>query len=397
MKNMLKKYNQEHLIKYYDLLDDIKKEKFIEDINKIDFEFLNKLIQEETSEEKIEEIKPIKPVLRENLTNIKELENIGKEIVEKKEFALITMAGGQGTRLGFNGPKGKFKICDKSLFEIISETIKGKNIPWLIMTSEENHDETEMFFKENNNFGIEKVVLFKQKMLPLTNEEGKILIGENGFIKFGADGSGGVFNALYKNNLIEFLEENNIKWTFINGIDNCLTNPVDYLLLGLAASNNLELACKSIIKANPNEKVGVFCYINNLPSVIEYINLAEDMSTEKNENGEYKYFDAHVLSNLLSISLLKKIENKPLTFYKAHKKNNYMDELGNIIISTKPNSYKYESFFFDGFKYTNDFLVLRVSREDEFAPLKNSDESLVDCPRTATQLYINYKNKKKDV
>lgn len=396
MKEKLEQYNQEHLLIFMDMLSGDKKEKFMQQLESINFEFLDKLFEEDTSLDSYENITPVNPIIKSDIKNIKHFENIGEKLVSDGKFALITMAGGQGSRLGFNGPKGKFVLKDKSLFEIFADKIRDYNISWFIMTSEENHDETEAFFKENNNFGLKEVILFKQNMIPLVDEEGKILIGKDGLIKFGADGSGGLYNALDNNNLIKLLEEKDIKYVFINGVDNCLTNPVDFSLLGLVDEKGYSLASKSVVKDYPEEKVGVLCYKDNKPFVIEYINLDENLRYLKDKNDKFMYYDAHVLANLMSVDLLKKISDKPLKYYKAHKKCDYLNLDGQVIIPDSPNAYKYECFAFDAFTYADDILILRVNREDEFAPLKNSDETGVDCPKTALELFENYNKRKKD-
>lgn len=396
MKEKLSKYNQEHLILYYDKLSNEQKEKFEKDINSINFEFLNELIKNDNQGNVLNNISPIKSVDKSDLLKENKYELIGKKLVENGKLALITMAGGQGTRLGFNGPKGCYILKDKSLFEIFADKIKNYNIPWLIMTSEENDKETRDFFEINNNFNLENVIFFKQRMLPVVDESGKILVSETGFIKMGADGSGGVYNALKENNLIYYLEKIGVKYVFINGVDNCLTNPVDFHFLGMAEDQDYHLACKSVEKSNPEEKVGVFCYNNNKPFVIEYIHLSEELRYLKDKYNNLVYKDSHILSNLLSIDLLKKIENKRLNYYKAHKKINYITLDGEIVKPIVPNAYKFESFLFDSFKYADDFLIVNVNREDEFAPLKNSDEVGVDCPKTALKLLENYQKSKND-
>ena len=390
MNEILRKYNQEHLIKYYERCSD--KDRFLKDIDRIDFEYMNSLYKAKNNEFVDEKISIVKPVIKSEIKD-NALDIMGTKIVDEGKLALITMAGGQGTRLGHDGPKGTYMLdLDKrtSLFEIIASKISKYNIPWLIMTSNDNHEKTVEFFRDNNNFGIKTVKFFIQRELPLLHEDGKILVGPDGYISFGADGSGGIFNALLDNDLITYLEKFNISHIFINGIDNILTNPVDFKMLGLAIEKKLGLLCKSVAKKSYDEKVGVFCYKNNKPSVIEYINIPEELSMAKDENDNYLYNDANINSYLLSIILLKEIINKKLPMYTAHKKISYLNEENNIVVPISPNAYKFECFIFDAFKYANDFLVLRVNRTDEFAPIKNSDEAGVDCPSSAIKLYKDY-------
>lgn len=388
MNKNLKNYNKEYLENFRNKCNN--KERFDKDINAIDFELLQKIWDNLEEKNKEGEITPVTPLIKGEIQNEEEYIKIGKKIVDDGEFALITMAGGQGTRLGHDKPKGTYYLTDKSLFEIIADNIRDKNIIWLIMTSEENHDDTVSFFEKNSYFGITEVRFFKQCEVPLFHSDGKILINEEGFIKFAADGNGGVYNSLEKSGLLNLLKDKGVKYTFLNGVDNVLTNPVDYTLIGLMKSKNVELACKSVVKRNLNEPVGAFCYNDNLPHIVEYINLPEEMRSLTDEKGNLIYADSNIVSNLLSVSLLEKIVDKPLKYNKAIKKISYMSENGEIIKPTEPNAYKFETFMFDGFKYTNDYIVLRVKREDEFAPIKNSDETGVDCPNTARKLYEDF-------
>ena len=313
------------------------------------------------------------------------------------------MAGGQGTRLGHSGPKGTFKLDvygkGKYLFEILCENLKEANkkyntiIPWYIMTSKENNKETVEFLEKNNYFGYDKnnVIIFTQGELPLVDEEGKILIGKNMKIKEASDGNGGTYFSLRASGCLSDMKERGIKWIFIGGVDNALLKMADVTLLGLAIKQGVEIASKSIVKANPQEKVGVFGKMNGHPKVIEYTELPEKMAEEIDSNGELKYGEAHIMCNLYSIDAIEKISKETLMYHPAHKKNSYIDEEGKEIIPKEPNSYKFESFIFDAFEFFDDIAILRGKREDDFAPVKNKEG--VDSPRTAKELYEKYWNR----
>ena len=313
------------------------------------------------------------------------------------------MAGGQGTRLGYVAPKGTFKIgggIDKSLFEALSDTIKearekyNTSIPWYIMTSRENNNATEKFFEKNDFFNLpyEDVKFFKQGELPMLDTNGKLMLDETGIIKLAADGHGGVFEALSKNGYIEDMKKRNIEWIFISGVDNVLAGLVDPIAVGLSVVNNTLATGKSVVKRNPSEKVGVFCKKNGRPYVIEYTEITDDMANAKDKNGELLYGESHILTNLFNIKALEDISKNKLPYHSAFKKAKYMEKTGEIIKPEKPNAYKFEAFIFDAFESLDDMSILRVKREDEFAPLKNAEGE--DSPDTARQLYINYINRK---
>ena len=301
---------------------------------------------------------------------------------------------------GHNGPKGTFKLDvygkGKYLFEILAENLKEANkkyeviIPWYIMTSKENHDETVAFLEKNNYFGYDKksVILFTQSELPLIDTEGKLLISKEKKIKEASDGNGGTYSSLRRSGCLADMKEKGIKWVFIGGVDNALLKMVDVTLLGMTIKKGVQIASKSVVKANPHEKVGVFCKMNGHPKVIEYAELPEKMAEEIDENGELKYGESNIMCHLFTIEALEKVSKETLMYHSAFKKNSYIDENGKEIIPEKPNCYKFESFIFDAFEFFDDIAILRGRREDDFAPVKNKEG--VDSPKTAKELYENF-------
>ena len=403
----LKKYGQEHLLNHYDTLDDKKKEELLKEIQEIDFELVNELYNS-TKEKKInnsDKITPISYLDKFKLNDkYKYYEAIGKKAIKEGKLAAVTMAGGQGTRLGHNGPKGTYDIgldSHKSLFELLSDNLKeeGKKydviIPWFIMTSRENNKDTVEFFEKHKYFGYQKnknIFFFEQGELPMIDTEGKILIGEDGLIKLAADGHGGIYESLVKTRMTNKMRELGVQWVFIGGVDNCLVKMVDPVLMGIAIDKKVTVACKSVVKANPHEKVGVFCKRNGKPNVIEYSEITDEMAEATDENGELLYGESHILCNLFSIDAIERMGAEPLPYHVAYKKAKYIDKDGNLVVPDSPNAYKFEAFLFDAFGEVDDMAVLRVKREEEFAPVKNSDEKGVDCPKTARELYKKFYN-----
>ena len=404
----LQKYGQEQVLNRYKYLSDEKKEKLINQIKNIDFDQIKELFDiTQKSVKRIDgEVSSINFVDKSKLSKeeYEKYYDIGSRIIKDGKYAVVTMAGGQGTRLGYVAPKGTFKIgggVDKSLFEALSDTIKdAKNkfdttIPWYIMTSRENNDATEKFFEKNDFFGLpyEDIKFFKQGELPLLSTDGKLMLDEAGLIKLAADGHGGVFESLVKNGYLEDMKKRGIEWIFISGVDNVLAGLVDPIAVGLAVSDGNLATGKSVVKRSPDEKVGVFCKRNGRPYVIEYTEITDEMANAKNENGELIYGESHILTNLFNIKALENIAKNKLPYHKAFKKAKYMNDNGEIIAPEKPNAYKYEAFIFDAFESLDDMSVLRVKREDEFAPLKNADGE--DSPNTARQLYIDYQERRR--
>ena len=313
------------------------------------------------------------------------------------------MAGGQGTRLGHKGPKGTYKINtvngEKYLFEVIVDSLnKAKNkygvvIPWYVMTSEDNNDQTISFLEEHNYFGYnkEKIKFFKQGKVPMVKTDGNIVIDNNKLIKEASDGNGSIYKSLKKSGLLDSMKQDGIEWIFVGGVDNILLRIVDPIMVGLTINENNLIASKSVVKKNPKEKVGVFCKLDGVPKVIEYTELPESMAEEIDQNGQLQFGEVNILSHLFNIEALEKLADVELPYHTAFKKSDYIDENGTLIEVSEPNAYKFESYIFDGFSFFNDMSILRVSREEEFAPIKNKEGS--DSPETAVSLYDEYNKK----
>ena len=405
--DLLKMYNQEHIIKLLEKLDENKKQALIEQINKIDFHQLKELYDNTKKEIEIKEnrIEPLPYLDKKKLSEEQKekFQRLGEAVLEKGEYAVVTMAGGQGTRLGHSGPKGTFKLDvygkGKYLFEILAENLKeanqkyGKIIPWYIMTSKENNDETIEFMEKHNYFGYDKssVRFFAQSELSLVDVNGKLLVGKDMRIKEASDGNGGTYSSLRASGCLAEMKEKGIKWVFIGGVDNALLKMADTILLGMAIDKKVQIASKSIVKANPHERVGVFAKMNGHPKVIEYSEMPEKMAEEVDNDGELKYGEAHIMCNLYTIEAIEKISKETLIYHSAFKKNTYIDEKGKEVIPQEPNSYKFESFIFDAFELFDDIAILRGQREDDFAPVKNREG--VDSPKTAKELYEKFWNR----
>ncbi len=400
----LKKYSQEHLLNGFEDLDEVKQEKLLDQIERIDFDLINSLYsktkRETTSSNTEASITPIDYLDKSKyIDEYKHYQIDGENAIKHRKLAVVTMAGGQGTRLGHKGPKGTFDIgldSHKSLFELLSDSIKAEGrkydvvVPWFIMTSRENNKETVEFFAKHRFFGFEKdrnIFFFEQGELPMVDTEGKILIGEDGLIKEAADGHGGIYEALVRTGMTQKMRDLGVEWIFIGGVDNCLAKMVDPLLIGLAINKNVTAAGKSVVKANPGEKVGVFCKKNGKPSVVEYTEISPEMSEATGEDGQLIYGESHILCNLFNIDAVERMGSKQLPYHVAFKKATYIDKNGNVVTPDGPNAYKFEAFLFDAFGDLDDMAILRVKREEEFAPVKNAIGT--DSPETARELYLN--------
>ena len=383
----------------------VENEELADQILHIDFERLKTLDEEITHPCctcNIEDISPVKAINpdKKDKKEIEEYIKLGEDVVKSGHFAIGIMAGGQGTRLGHNGPKGTFKLElngeTKSLFEIIVDKLKNAYEKYnvylncYIMTSPENNKETVAFFEKNNYFNYPKeyIKFFMQEDLPLLNKKGKLILGEDGLIKLASEGNGGIFYSMSKKGIIDDMKSKNIKWIFIGSVDNLLVKYVDTLLLGLAIKQNVNIATRTVIKNSPNERVGVLCKKNGRVKVIEYTEVPKEMMVATDEAGEFLYGESHIMCNLFSLEAIEKASTKELKYHVAVKKIKYIDENGNLVNPTEPNCYKFEKFVFDSFGLFDEIAILRGKREEDFAPIKNAEGQ--DSPETAKKLYENY-------
>ena len=405
-KELVKKHHQEHLLKFYDELDDEKKKELLDQILTIDFDLMEKLYHDAKKPLDLENVtvEPIDYVDKSKMTatEIKAYEEKGIEAIKANKFAVVTMAGGQGTRLGHKGPKGTFDMglpSHKSLFELLCDNLKRANekygvvIPWYIMTGRENNAATVDFFKKNKYFGYpkESIKFFIQGELPMISVDGKILLDENKMVKKAADGHGGTLKAMGKEKIIKQMKADGIEWVFVSGVDNVLVKSVDPLLLGMSIENKVLGSVKTIEKTDPKEKVGVFCRKNKKVGVIEYTEISDEMAQMRDKYGALVYGDANAIFHLYNIKGLEKVSDLRLPYHTAFKKAKYIDENGKLVEPTSPNAYKFELFIFDSYEMLDDVVVLRVKREEEFAPIKNAEGQ--DSPETARKLYTDYWNK----
>jgi UDP-N-acetylglucosamine pyrophosphorylase len=406
-RELVKKYNQEHLLKFYHLLNQNDKDLLINEILAIDFELIQSTYNEMRNKQVNEKTYKLRPLRAKNLKmySKEEKENfyrIGINSISEGRVAVYLVAGGQGTRLGHKGPKGTFDIglpSRKSLFQLQCErliylsNIAKRDIPLYIMTSIENHYDTISFFEEHNYFGYRKdmIMFFQQKTMPAIDEEGKILLSERNKVAMSANGHGGCFIALEESGALRDMKLKGIEWLFLYGIDNALVRVADPYFIGFTICSNQPAASKVVEKKYPEEKVGILCYKNNKPSIVEYSEMPKTIAEELNDDGKLVYSSANILNHLLNVGFIESIKDKPMPLHIAHKKIEYIDERGEKKVPNQPNGYKFEYFLFDIFERLNDMEVLEVEREEEFAPVKNSEGK--DSPETAKELLLNLHKK----
>jgi len=396
----IEQFGQAHLLDFSHELSPENLTGLLQQIDSIDFELLSALFAKvnQVFEGESLNFEPIiSRVLEPNSSHYHNCQAAGFDLIEQEKIAVVSMAGGQGTRLGHPGPKGTFRFAppiNKTLFQIQAEQLHelgmkhGHFIPWYVMSSRENNREIKLHFDENNYFGCPpaNIFFFTQGELPLLSEEGKILLKDKGQICFGPDGNGGVFSALGESGALADMEQRGVEWVFFCGIDNALVKMADPIFAGYARLSGKQAASKAVAKISPEEMVGVFCLKNGIPTIVEYTELPEDYRYKVDGQGNLMFADANIIAHLFKLEVLSKAAGKGLPYHVAHKKIACVDNLGNAISPSKPNSYKFESFIFDAFSFVDGMALLRVERAQEFAPVKNRTGQ--DSPETAQNLLL---------
>eukprot|EP00928_Gymnodinium_smaydae_P031393 TRINITY_DN23050_c0_g1_i1.p1 TRINITY_DN23050_c0_g1~~TRINITY_DN23050_c0_g1_i1.p1 ORF type:complete len:483 (+),score=137.71 TRINITY_DN23050_c0_g1_i1:105-1553(+) len=329
-------------------------------------------------------------------------ERLALEAVGRGEVAACVLAGGQGTRLGFDGPKGCYNIglpSGKPLFQLFAERILklrklgeaagGTNarVPFLVMTSPINHAETEAFFASHGFFGLpaEDVWFFPQGTLPCLTKDGKIIMESAGTVATAPDGNGGIYPALQRTGCLEKMRSSGVKYMHAFSVDNALCRPADPRFIGYCISRNADCGNKCVWKADPEEKVGVVAKRDGKPSVVEYSELDATRKNLRDDGGRLVFGAGNICNHFYTVAFLADvvIPNMANYFHLAEKKIPYAGEDGKTVKPDSNNGIKLESFIFDIFPLSERMAILETSREEEFAPVKNAPGAATDSPDTA--------------
>jgi UDP-N-acetylglucosamine/UDP-N-acetylgalactosamine diphosphorylase len=408
---LLQKYNQRHLLTFWGQLDGGGKEKLLKQIEELDFEALDEKIHRYIKRSsavklpaKIEPV-PEYPALPQNAEQegkYAEAKCLGTELLSKGKVAAFVVAGGQSTRLGFNGPKGEFAITpikNKTLFGLFAEMIKasgekyGFEPKWYIMTSPLNHETTRKIFRDNNFYGLKErnIFIFQQGTEVNFSSDGKILLEEKDTLAVSPDGHGGSLKALHKSGAIADMKACGIEYISYFQVDNPLINIFDPLFIGLHVIDEAEMSSKALTKAGPFEKVGNFCLADGKMKVIEYSDLPEKLAEKKNPDGSLVFSLGSIAIHIINRSFVEKLNAAgfALPYHRAVKKIFYVDlQSGQKIEPKKPNGIKLETFVFDALPLAEKSIILETIRSEEFAPVKEDQSEGSDNPATAKKMMI---------
>ena len=391
----LQKWDQTHLLKYYDELKEEQQKALLQQIEETDFSVVECMKHGQQNHAK-GVIMPITSMELPEIEAKKEhFEEIGIKALRDKKVGAVLLAGGMGTRLGTDEPKGVYNIGltkELYIFECLIRNMQkvveqvGEFIPLFVMTSDKNHDRTVSFFDEHDYFGYDKSVVwfFKQEMAPAVGYDGKVFLESKDKISTSPNGNGGWFVSLDRNGLLDKIHEIGIEWLNIFAVDNVLQKIADPIFVGAVLENRVEVGAKVVRKASPDEKVGVMCLEDGRPSIVEYYELSDEMRKERNEKGEYAYNFGVILNYLFSVAALERIMSNELSLHIVEKKINCLDADGNVVKPDEPNGYKFEQLVLDMIHDLDSCLPFEVIRDKEFAPIKNATG--VDSVESAREL-----------
>ena len=391
----LEKCGQLHALQYFDELTKDEQEMLLAQIDSLDLEVTNSCGHKEELTQK-GKITPLTAMqLSEIAKRKEEFTGVGIEAIKAGKVGAVLLAGGMGTRLGSDAPKGVYNIGltkDVYIFQRLIENLLDvvhEADAWIhlfVMTSDKNHETTINFLKEKNYFGYnpEYITFFMQEMAPATDYDGKVYMEEKYKISTSPNGNGGWFSSMMKWGVVDKIHEAGIEWLNVFAVDNVLQRIADPCFVGATIQTNSDVGAKVVRKNAPDERIGVMCLEDGKPSIIEYYELTEELMNAKDENGDPAYSFGVILNYLFREKALEEIVAKKLPLHIVEKKIPYLNDAGELIKPEEPNGYKYEQLVLDMIHELDSCLPYEVERNYEFAPIKN--KTGIDSVESARQL-----------
>lgn len=405
----LERHGQSHLLRFWGRLDATARDRLAAEIRSIDFELLDGLVRHLVFEEAAPAPEPgdVRPVDVWRLPHTdaervarRHAAEVGEAMLADGEVAVVVVAGGQGTRLGFDGPKGTYPIgpvSAASLFQIHAEKVLalgrrfGRTIPLYVMTSPDNHGATERFFAEHDRFGLEHLRLFVQGQMPAVDRQtGKVLLAEPGRVALSPDGHGGTLRALAAPgpdggpSCLDEMRDRGVRTLFYFQVDNPLVRIAEPAFLGLHRRADAELSFKVVEKVRPDEKVGVVVVAGGRPRVIEYSDLPAELAERREADGRLELWAGSIAIHVFERPFIERVVREAsLPFHRAVKKVRTVDADGRPVEPAEPNAVKFETFIFDALPLAERYAIVETDRAVEFEPLKNATGP--DSPATVRQ------------
>ncbi len=378
----LRDYGQEHVLAYYEELTEAEKESLLSQIELTDFSVLASCKGDRQALQR-GKISPLAAMqLPEIEAKREKFQTLGLEEIRKGRVGAVLLAGGMGTRLGSDDPKGMYNIgitrevyifqrLIENLMDVVEQS--GSWVPLYVMTSDKNHESTVAFLKEKDYFGYNRdyVTFFMQEMAPASDYDGKVYMEEKGKISTSPNGNGGWYSSMYKWGVAQKAMEDGVEYLNVFAVDNVLQRIADPCFVGAVVEGGYAVGAKVVKKCAPDEKIGVVCLEDGRPSIVEYYELTEELMSAKDENGDPAYYFGVILNYLFRISDLEKIREKKLPLHVVEKKIAHLDEKGELVKPNEPNGCKFEQLVLDMIHELDGCLPFEVERNREFAPIKN--------------------------
>ncbi len=410
VRETLESHEQTHLLTFYDELSQDEQEALLEQIEAHDWNEISDLIQSHVLNEPDDGIPdpddiepppyyPLAPSA-ELKSKYEEAYGKGEDLLREGKVAAFTVAGGQGTRLGWDGPKGSFPatpVNGKPLFQVFAEYIQkvqqeyGATVPWYVMTSPINDTQTREFFKEHDFFGLdqENVTFFSQGTMTSIGRDGKVLLAEKGKLAENPDGHGGSLKALYKSGAVDDMEGRGVNQISYFQVDNPNVKCLDPLFIGLHALDGAGMSSKMLEKVGPKEKVGNFVQVDGRIQIIEYSDIPDELAEARSDDGSLQFNAGSIAIHVISTGFVKQLNEGEggfaLPFHRADKKVPHINlETGERIEPDEANAVKLEMFVFDALPLAETSIILETDRVEEFAPIKNAEGD--DSPETSRKL-----------
>lgn len=409
LQNLVQTYGQEHLLRWWDDLQPSQQADLETQIRDIDFETVRTVWEASRNPgdqagndttSRSDRAQPPQEVVYQPQSEADHADRRhhaeqGERLLAAGQVGVITVAGGQGSRLGFDLPKGMFPIgpvSDRTLFRIFAEQIlarrrrHGGAIPWLIMTSEATHQDTLDYFRENNFFdlGEDTVHFFRQGSMPAVDAEtGRILMASKHSICRSPDGHGGLVTALKKSGVLQRLIDEGVEHLFYHQVDNPTVIMCDPVLIGLHDARGSQLTTNVVRKREATEKMGVLAEVDGSLQIIEYSELTPEQAAREDENGQWVFWAGNTAIHVFRRDFFEELteDGCRLELHVAHKKVAHIDENGRDVQPEEPNANKFERFIFDALPLADTTLVVEGDRDREFNPVKNAEGN--DSPATA--------------
>jgi UDP-N-acetylglucosamine/UDP-N-acetylgalactosamine diphosphorylase len=395
IKSRLDAFGQGHVLKYWDELDEAGRGRLADQIAGLDLEEIARLgagAKEGTHRPQVPDDLEPAPVIElpegpEDEVRFAEARSAGLAMIASGRVGIVLVAGGQGTRLGFAGPKGAYPIgpvTGRTIFRIHASNVlalerrHGTTLPWYIMTSEATDAETRAFFAERDYLGLDpaNVVFFKQGVMPATDFEGRLLMDRPDHVATSPNGHGGVVRALASSGALADMAGRGVDTIFYFQVDNVLVKMADPVFLGFHEVAEAEMSSKVVAKTDPAEKVGLVARWGGRVGVIEYSDLPEDLARERDDDGRLRFRAGSIGLHVISRAFFERLNetgagSESLPFHTARKKIPHLDDRGALVEPEEPNGFKFEMFVFDALLEARTVVTLERSRRDEFAPVKN--------------------------